>query len=274
MEHSLSIGKFAKLCGTTVDTLIHYDNLGLLSPTRITETHRRFYDIRQYYNFCLIQHLTEIGMPLTEIKRIMQCDNLTDISALLKEKEQNLRIQLRNLQNAVMYIDDINIINSLADKDDSCRPFTYTQPEHRNLFATLIEPKPCSYSEFAEALKFHKCECDKNNVYPFPMGCIIPKKSPFEQMDRLFLFFSPLHTGIPDNKTPVQPAGEYAAVLHKGSYDSLHNSVQLLSDYISVNQYIVAGDTYITFYDNSLPEIRDSVALIKIHILKSRMPGF
>ena len=63
MEYLFSIGKFAKMCNTTVDTLNHYEHLGLLSPAYINETHRRCYDIRQYYitfkaQWCILMMFT------------------------------------------------------------------------------------------------------------------------------------------------------------------------------------------------------------------------
>lgn len=268
MEHLFSIGKFAKMCNTTVDTLNHYEHLGLLSPAYINETHRRFYDIRQYNTFCHIQHLTEIGTPLAEIKEMLQCGNPVELSALLGKKERSLRKQLYYLQSSMMYFDDVYTLNQLVNNEDSNKPFIYIQPTQTNLFATLIEPQPNNYVEFAEALKHHKNNCDRNNVYPFPTGLIIPRKSPFAQIDRLFFCFSPLNASLPDNKTPVQPAGEYAAILHKGSFESLHTSIQLLLDYISASQYIIAGDTYISFYNNSIPKLQDTITLIKIHIVR------
>lgn len=274
MEHLFSIGKFAKMCNTTVDTLNHYENLGLLSPAYINETHRRFYDIRQYNTFCHIQYLTEIGTPLNEVKEMLQCDNPEDLSTLLKVKEQLLRKQLYYLQSSIMYFDDVHTLSRLANNTNSNKPFIYIQPTQINLFATLIEPQPETYSEFAEVLKHHKNNCEENNVYPFPTGLIIPRKSPFVQADRLFFCFSPLNAGIPDNKTPVQPQGEYAAILHKGSFETINASIQLLSDYISENQYIIAGDTYITFYNNSLSGLKDTITLIKIHIFKKDLLKF
>lgn len=38
MDSFLKCGEFAALCGTTKNTLIHYDRLGLLSPAYVTES--------------------------------------------------------------------------------------------------------------------------------------------------------------------------------------------------------------------------------------------
>ncbi len=272
MDNLLSIGKFARLCNTTTDTLIHYDNVGLLSPAHITETHRRLYDSRQHYRFTIIQLLAETGMPLNDIKELMKCDSFSSFSSALKIKEQQQRAQLHYLQNAIMYIDDMNTFTSLAQREQHGKIFIYRQPERQNMFATLIEPWPSDTDAFIDALQSHKNNCKENNIYPFPLGCIIPQKSPYMQKERLFLCYSPLHAGSPDNQTPVQPEGEYAVFLHKGSLDKLNESIHLLCDYIKEHEYMIAGDTYITFYDNSLVELQDSLTLIKIHIVKNCFP--
>ncbi|WP_434369237.1 MerR family DNA-binding transcriptional regulator [Peribacillus frigoritolerans] len=49
MQNKLSIGEMAKLRGVTVDTLRHYDKIGLLKPFHIDpETGYRYYSISQY----------------------------------------------------------------------------------------------------------------------------------------------------------------------------------------------------------------------------------
>lgn len=72
-----SIGEFSKLGRVTIDTLRHYDALGLLKPANVDPfTGYRYYSARQLMSLNRIIALKEIGFSLNEIARILQ-DNLT-----------------------------------------------------------------------------------------------------------------------------------------------------------------------------------------------------
>lgn len=65
MQNKLSIGEMAKLRGVTVDTLRHYDKIGLLKPYHIDpETGYRYYSISQYEVLGTIKDLRSIGFSL------------------------------------------------------------------------------------------------------------------------------------------------------------------------------------------------------------------
>ena len=67
-----SIGEFSTLGRVTVDTLRHYDALGLLKPARVDPlTGYRYYSARQLWSLNRIMALKEIGFSLEEIARIL-----------------------------------------------------------------------------------------------------------------------------------------------------------------------------------------------------------
>lgn len=65
----LTTGEFARLCGTTRETILHYDRKGLLTPKYIADNGYRLYGIEQYFDFDLICLLKEGGSTLEEIKQ-------------------------------------------------------------------------------------------------------------------------------------------------------------------------------------------------------------
>ena len=72
-----NIGEFSKLGRVTVDTLRHYDALGLLKPAKVDPfTGYRYYSARQLMSLNRILALKEIGFSLEEIARILH-DKLT-----------------------------------------------------------------------------------------------------------------------------------------------------------------------------------------------------
>jgi DNA-binding transcriptional MerR regulator len=74
-----SIGEFSKLGRVTVDTLRHYDALGLLKPAKVDPfTGYRYYSARQLLSLNQILALKEIGFSLEEIARILQQELTSD----------------------------------------------------------------------------------------------------------------------------------------------------------------------------------------------------
>ncbi len=268
MKNLLSIGQFAKLCETTTDTLIHYEEIGLLRPSRITHTNRRLYDIGLYHTFHVIHTLSESGHSLSNIQALLLAESETKLLDALKEKEALLQQKLNNLQNTLNYFQHSPGYDFYPQNTLYGRPFIQTQSEPLLLFATLLGYPPIHPAEFIDAIHFHKNQCDRLNLYPFPLGFMIQKKSLFVQNNRRILLYSPFPTGVPTNKTPIQSSGEYAVILHKGSFDSINDSIELLYKFISDNHYAVASDTYVTFHHNSLPDTRDSFYLIKIRFCR------
>jgi len=64
----LKVGQLAKRAGTTVRTLHHYDEIGLLSPDRRTATGHRLYGEPEVRRLQQIASLRQLGLPLEEIR--------------------------------------------------------------------------------------------------------------------------------------------------------------------------------------------------------------
>lgn len=58
------IGEFARVNGVTKHTLIHYDDIGLLTPAITGENGYRYYIDKQYSDFSNISQLKELGLSL------------------------------------------------------------------------------------------------------------------------------------------------------------------------------------------------------------------
>ncbi|MDE7056882.1 MAG: MerR family transcriptional regulator, partial [Lactobacillus sp.] len=87
----LSIGKMAKYCHTTIQTLRFYDQKGLLKPIYINpDNNYRYYKDDQIFHFMIIQYLQETGMTLEEIKKIMQTET-TNLYSFWQKQEKRLK---------------------------------------------------------------------------------------------------------------------------------------------------------------------------------------
>lgn len=91
------IGEFSRIARVTVDTLRHYDALGLLKPVKVDPfTGYRYYSARQLMSLNHILALKEVGFSLEEIARILREELTTDqlrgmLKAQLARAEQDIQ---------------------------------------------------------------------------------------------------------------------------------------------------------------------------------------
>lgn len=90
------IGEFSRIGRVTIDTLRHYDALGLLKPAKVDPfTGYRYYTTRQLQSLNRIIALKEVGFSLEEVARILRDEPTTD------ELRGMLKAQLAVAENAI-----------------------------------------------------------------------------------------------------------------------------------------------------------------------------
>ncbi|MFD2616020.1 MerR family transcriptional regulator [Terrilactibacillus laevilacticus] len=95
----LTISKMAQLRGLSVDTLRHYDKIGLFKPSEVDpKTGYRYYSILQYEVLGTIKELRQIGMPIKEIKAFMSNRNVEQSLNLLKKSIADIESQIIELK--------------------------------------------------------------------------------------------------------------------------------------------------------------------------------
>ena len=98
-EIKLKIGEFSRLMQTTVKTLRHYEQIGLLLPDEVDEaTGYRYYRMEQMQRLNAIKDLKSLGFSLDEIKDIYDDDTHTPSLEILEAKIDDCRRQLRELK--------------------------------------------------------------------------------------------------------------------------------------------------------------------------------
>ena len=89
------IHEVSKLAGVSVRTLHHYDAIGLLPPTTVTEAGYRLYDDTALARLQSILLFRELEFPLRDIKRILDDPNFDQSAAL---SDQIRLLELRQAQ--------------------------------------------------------------------------------------------------------------------------------------------------------------------------------
>lgn len=105
MEYT--INKLAKLAGVSTRTLRYYDELGLLSPARMSSNGYRIYGKKEVDRLQQILFYRELGVPLDEINKIISSSDYdgtsalqTHLTALLARREQ-LDLLIANVEKTI-----------------------------------------------------------------------------------------------------------------------------------------------------------------------------
>lgn len=104
MNELLQAREFAARAGVTVRTLHHYDRLGLLRPSRYTAAGYRLYSERDMARLQQIATLKFIGLPLKQIKEVLDRHTL-DLPATLRLQRRIIEEKRRQMDMAMRAIE-------------------------------------------------------------------------------------------------------------------------------------------------------------------------
>ena len=95
-----TVKEIAAQTGVSVRTLHHYDAIGLLKPTQVTEAGYRLYDDAALERLYLILLFREIGFPLKEIQGILDEPDY-DRNRILEQQIELLKAKVTHMQNCM-----------------------------------------------------------------------------------------------------------------------------------------------------------------------------
>lgn len=93
----LKSGEFADLCGTTKETILHFDRKGVLRPRRVTGSRYREYHPEQIYEYEFIALMQRTGATLEDIRRLKLESDTLAVDALVERGIDRLRTEAARL---------------------------------------------------------------------------------------------------------------------------------------------------------------------------------
>ena len=97
-----TVKEVSLLTGVSVRTLHHYDAIGLLKPTRVTEAGYRLYDDTALRRLQTILLFRQLQFPLKEIRDILDSPGFDPMEALTQQIHL-LELQRRHLDNLISH---------------------------------------------------------------------------------------------------------------------------------------------------------------------------
>ena len=104
-----TVNEVSRMTGCSVRTLHHYDAIGLLKPTQITDAGYRLYDEDAIEKLFLILLFKEIGFPLKEIQNVLSAPDF-DRNRVLEHQIDLLQQKVAYLQNRIQLARGIQLI--------------------------------------------------------------------------------------------------------------------------------------------------------------------
>ncbi len=146
------IGEFSRITRVTIDTLRHYDALGLLKPANVDPfTGYRYYSARQLESLNRILALKEVGFSLEEIARILQDDLTNDqlrgmLKAQLVRAEQEVQDAQQRQERILARLHYLNSEDTMPAYDVTVKPVeALTVAAMREIVPSIEQmPERCS----------------------------------------------------------------------------------------------------------------------------------
>lgn len=101
-----TVKEVSRVTGVSVRTLHHYDAIGLLKPTRVTDAGYRLYDDTALARMQSILLFRELQFPLKEIKRILNSPDFDPMQALCQQVHL-LELQRDHLEQLIAHAREI-----------------------------------------------------------------------------------------------------------------------------------------------------------------------
>jgi DNA-binding transcriptional MerR regulator len=122
------IGAFARVAQVSVRTLHHYDDIGLLPPARVDpQTGYRWYAADQLHRLNRILALRDLGLPLTEVRKVVDDEvTLDELRGMLRlrqaEAHERMTAEAERLSRVEARLRQIEMEGRVGDYDVVVKP--------------------------------------------------------------------------------------------------------------------------------------------------------
>ncbi|MEH7254306.1 MerR family transcriptional regulator [Neobacillus niacini] len=224
----LTTGEFAKLCKVNKQTLIYYDQIGLLSPILKNEKGYRYYSIHQIELFFVIDLLKDLDMSLKDIQLYMQNKSPESYLSLMYQKKQEIVKKRQEIEMKEKFIEaQITLIEKASHLD--FHQITLEQlPEATLYLSRNIEN--ITEEEFVEVVSDFLNELNESHLDTgYPIGVITKReqilKGEYTNYSYLYIEQPKPKEGHPYFKSVK---GDFVIGYHIGDANTIHQTYNRL----------------------------------------------
>jgi DNA-binding transcriptional MerR regulator len=242
----LSTGELAKMLGVTKQTVIYYDNIGLISPAKKDDKDYRYYTLEQADELDSIITFRELGVSISVLREYLSERNVQRCIEMLRKQEQNVIQEIKKLDRIQKKIEArASLLEEVADVKDLYRVEFSEQKQEYYMVETCTQHDEKSYMQSFISLCNHSKKLHIEFENPI---CNIIKKEDLVSGD--FNKVSSFGIKIPDDyreysiEWQEKPQGIYASTYHQGHYEMMHRTYERLLNSIREEGYVICGNAY------------------------------
>lgn len=249
MEYS--IRDLSELAGVSARTLRHYDAIGLLKPSRTSDSGYRYYDSAKVDLLQQILFFKERGLGLKQIADILYTEDFNPLHTL-REHLTDLELQRARLDLLIHTVKNtITSMRGECSMNDREKFEAFKQNMvYENEAAYGKEVREKYGDEAAEAANRKLLRMNEEEYHKF-------RKL---EEDLLLL----LEDAVSSNKAPEDKAGQKAAFLHQDWLKMTWNSYNTES-HGGVVQMYTADERFTAYYDRNVPGCAEFLKSAVIH---------
>ena len=154
----MTVAQVSKRTGVSVRTLHHYDQIGLLNPTEVTDAGYRLYDDGALDKLYMILVYRELGLSLNEISNILDAPDY-DRNRVLEHQIQMMQERVEKLQNRISFARGML---TLGVKYMDFEGFNPKKIDEYSQQAKVLYGKTDAYKEFEQKQKGRTKEQEKD----------------------------------------------------------------------------------------------------------------
>lgn len=142
MKIYFSVGETAKASHTTIETLRHYDRIGLITPSKKDDfTNYRYYTQQDIVRIDTVRALQQMDLPLQKIKEVLEFDELEKIIDFLAvaEKKADEKMALLEYSKAKIQLAKSHYEDKLRGQSHTEGIMTQHFPERVILLSNTLE---------------------------------------------------------------------------------------------------------------------------------------
>ncbi|QTL99076.1 MerR family transcriptional regulator [Iocasia frigidifontis] len=167
-----TIGQLAKRFNISRSTLLYYDSIDVLKPSKRSKSNYRLYSEEKYERLAKIVSYREAGLPLKDINKIINCDNKG--TEVLRQHVEKLNRDIRKIRcqqlMIIKLIEDNGLLKRLGFKRKKkwikmLKDVSISDELADNLHRKLELDYPEEHQSFLEYLGLTKGEIDKIRGY-------------------------------------------------------------------------------------------------------------
>ena len=153
-----TVKEVSQLTGISVRALHHYDAIGLLPPTQVTDAGYRLYDSQAIEKLYMILVFRELGLSLQQIAQILHAPDY-DRNRVLENQINLMQQRIQSLQNRIPLARGIQI---LGVDDMHFDGFDPKKLEDYSTQAKVLYGKTDAYKEYEQKSKNRGSEQEKD----------------------------------------------------------------------------------------------------------------